>query len=620
MRSFEENLKNLLYQISSSPDEKLNHFMDGSSPERRQAFQEATKNFLIETDFTRVLTHSGIAVENSFFQELLRRLTHHWFSEIYPDKDFRSFFARLNEEIDADGILLKISPSTLERFLAWITPEDEKLRLSMRVKISSSLRILAIRLANHGISWQISDRLNERAELQSSFLEAENQLREFLKNPHFQNFQKFKDYLNLCHEACEYIRSKKSVDGISLDLTFRIVIIQDVCYRLQQLASLYMSLTDPTYRTRIVMLARDVLSAEAESMKVSELFFRYLELVFYQITEYTGQAGGAYIKEDARGYWEMLKKGLIGGVLVGGLAFFKPLASQLNLAPALEALTFSLIYSYIFVLIYFCSGVLATKQPAMTASRIAQSLDAADPSRRFLWQVSEMIRLTFRTQVVAVFGNFIIAFPVAAAVYWLWSWAGLPRLTDDKADYLMESLNPIASFSLYYAALTGGCLALSGILAGASRNWFVFNRIEKRLVKSLPQIKFVTRERAQRIVKWLDQHLTALVSNISLGLMLGSLSVLGFIFALPLDVRHITFASAQLGTSWAHFNFAQPSMDFFMALIGVILIGAINLIVSFGITFSIVLKSRQLTFLQGRELARLCFKRFLKHPLSFLIP
>jgi site-specific recombinase len=319
----------------------------------------------------------------------------------------------------------------------------------------------------------------------------------------------------------------------------------------------------------------------------------------------------------------MAWKGLVGGIVVGLFSISKDFALQLGKAPAIEAFLVSAVYAGIFLLIFVCRGVLATKQPAMTASRIAKEIDsieadcATENDKHYLEELVELLKVTFRTQSVAVLGNVLLAAPVAAGIYWLLNKNGLGT-SETTAHYFITSLHPTNTLTIYYAALTGVCLSLSGIFAGASKNWFIFHDLDDRLRNRLKNS--ISPSLAGKITDWLAKNLASITANVSLGVMLGCMAVLGYIFGLPLDVRHITFASAQVGSALAHFNFQYDSHVLLMAGIGVALIGFVNLIVSFGFTFLVVLKSRRVTFAQHKRLFWMLFKSFLRNPLSFFLP
>lgn len=87
------------------------------------------------------------------------------------------------------------------------------------------------------------------------------------------------------------------------------------------------------------------------------------------------------------------------------------------------------------------------------------------------------------------------------------------------------------------------------------------------------------------------------MGNFLFGVFLGSTATIGYIFGLPIDIRHIAFASANL----AHglFNISADDISWSLILIsilGVALIGLVNLIVSFSLALFVALRSKEVRF------------------------
>ena len=296
--------------------------------------------------------------------------------------------------------------------------------------------------------------------------------------------------------------------------------------------------------------------AELKQFKLRDFFASNFELLAFQITEHTGKAGEHYIARTRQQWFDMLESAMIGGMVVAGIAILKILASKLHLPAGPEALTYGAIYAAGFLLIHTIGGTLATKQPAMTASTLAAALDQEGSTEAGLQNLAEVVVRTVRTQLAALAGNFLLAFPVAVAVCWPLQYFGHPLMDVHKAQSTLESLHGGESLSFVYAAIAGVCLCLSGILAGIADNWFVFNHVGERLRQSELLRRVVGTTGLDRAIHSINHNLGIWVGNGSLGFMLGSMGALGTITGLPIDIRHITFASAQFGAAAASLNFA----------------------------------------------------------------
>jgi hypothetical protein len=72
--------------------------------------------------------------------------------------------------------------------------------------------------------------------------------------------------------------------------------------------------------------------------------------------------------------------------------------------------------------------------------------------------------------------------------------------------------------------------------------------------------------------------------------LLGVTGYIGYLLSLPLDIRHVAFASANLGYTM---SVQMPGVfEFLLYLMFVLLIGAVNLWVSFGLALYVALKAR----------------------------
>jgi site-specific recombinase len=102
--------------------------------------------------------------------------------------------------------------------------------------------------------------------------------------------------------------------------------------------------------------------------------------------------------------------------------------------------------------------------------------------------------------------------------------------------------------------------------------------------------------------------------------MLGTIGQLGVFFGLPVDIRHITFSSA-------NFAFALVGLDHqiswqlaLYSLLGILLIGIVNLGVSFSLAMLVALRSRRVSFGRGSTLVHLLWRRFRSGGRDFSFP
>jgi site-specific recombinase len=309
------------------------------------------------------------------------------------------------------------------------------------------------------------------------------------------------------------------------------------------------------------------------------------------------------------------------GVIIGVMALIKIIISKLHLAPLTEAILFSLNYGLGFMLIHVLHFTVATKQPAMTAAAIAASIDATDTKSKEMSHLIEMIANTVRSQLAAIFGNVCLAIPTAMLIAWCFlSVTGQHFITPEKAHHLLADIDPIRSGALFYAAIAGVCLFLSGLITGYHDNLAVYNKIPQRLRAVNWLRKILGVKRLDAVANYVENNLGALAGNFYFGCLLGGMSAIGILFGLPFDIRHIAFSAAFVGYSSFALDFMLSWQTLAYAALGLTLIAMVNLTVSFSLAIYVALKSRKIRFQQWRILLGQLATRLNQHPAEFILP
>lgn len=340
-----------------------------------------------------------------------------------------------------------------------------------------------------------------------------------------------------------------------------------------------------------------------------------------QVTEHAGRTGEHYITSGRKEYFKMFQSAAGGGFIVGFLSVFKVLIYSLGLAPFGQAFLYSLNYSLGFIGILVSHSTLATKQPAMTAARLAASLDIKDKSGPDLEGLVSLIVRTIRSQFIAVLGNIFLAFPVAFLLAYGYLTAfGSPVANVTKASNLIEELHPLSSPALFHAAIAGFYLFFSGLISGYFDNKNRYSKIAERVAHHPNLKRILGPQWLKKLAHYLDHNLGNLAGNFFLGIFLGSTAFIGMIFGLPLDIRHVTFSSASFGLALATPGVHVNGEIIFFSVLGIILIGVVNLLVSFGFSIVVAIKSRNVRFSQTRQILWLLIVKFYNQPNQFFFP
>jgi site-specific recombinase len=424
-----------------------------------------------------------------------------------------------------------------------------------------------------------------------------------------------------CRETLLKVRKHAPSTGVSISLTQLLVRISQMLNRIDHLLCL-LEAEDQERHLVIVRLFKELVTADNRKYSLRDLFSTHTELLALLVTENAGHTGEHYVTTTRKDYFGMLRSGMGAGLVVGFMALLKVLAGKLSLAPLAAAFVYSMNYSLGFMLVHVLHFTIATKQPAMTASRIAASIsDAQKGKEQNLDGLADLCVNVFRTQFIAIVGNVALSIPTAYALAWLWLWStGAHLASPDKVDHLVHELSPIESLAIFHAAIAGVCLFLSGLISGYYDNKCLYNRIPERLQQRPLLQRLLGQERLDRFSGYIGNNLGALAGNFYFGLMLGSMGTIGFILGLPLDIRHITFSSAYFSFALVGSDHQLPLQTILISLAGVAAIGMTNLIVSFSLALMVALKSRRVRYRQWWPLAVLITRRFLKQPRLFFWP
>jgi site-specific recombinase len=229
----------------------------------------------------------------------------------------------------------------------------------------------------------------------------------------------------------------------------------------------------------------------------------------------------------------------------------------------------------------------------MTASALAHAMDHRINGSIDIGAARALVTQIFRSQIISVMGNLGAVIPATLLIDHLWKIAyGHSLCTTAKALHLLEANHPWHSATAWYAIITGVCLFLSGIVSGYFDNlvdcWHFGERVKSH--NSLQ--KWLGAKRLERYADRLQRNLGSMAGNIFLGVSLALLPFFGQISGLPLDVRHVTLGTGNLMLAASALHFQLTTEQSVGVVLGVALIGTINLIVSFGLSLALAARSR----------------------------
>ena len=232
--------------------------------------------------------------------------------------------------------------------------------------------------------------------------------------------------------------------------------------RLVIILTLLNEMEEETKVNGFVSLIRDIVIMEISPKQLRDFLGGNIQLLAYRITENKRKTGEHYITTGLAEYRDMFVSAAGGGMVVAFMVIIKMMTHHAALPALWEGLLYSLNYAGGFVLIHILGFTVATKQPAMTAAYIAASLDEAKDDEDGYKNFAVMIAAVSRSQLASFAGNLLIVFPVSLSLIFFVNIMGGGYFLDETAARgLLDSVHPILSLSILYAALAGFYLFLA---------------------------------------------------------------------------------------------------------------------------------------------------------------
>lgn len=584
---------------------------------------------------TGLFSDTGILSLDGFWNQLNQRLGAHVLPLIPDHQQLQELFRKVFYQRTDKYWLDYFDEDDWQRLFAVLNQGHSNQPEKTRIKdqLIKALTILSYRISGIGLHPEFINAQPELMEYESPFLVQNREINEFI-----QEYKKRYNTVTLvdsitppdasqalvmleqCHDVVAKIRRSTKRTGVSVSLTYMLALLEQCLERVEILLNMVMDDDDLRYQS-IGLFMADITEAIYSERSVRALLATNSELLALQVTENASKTGEHYVSTDKQGFLAMYKSAAGAGAIIATMATLKILMTRLTMAPLMQAFSYSMNYSLGFMLIHVLHFTVATKQPAMTAAALAATVQQRKGSK--MAQIAELAALIvniIRTQFVAILGNISIAIPVAALITLLWDFAlHEPLMNHAKAAKTLHDLNPFTSLAIPHAAIAGVCLFLSGLLAGYFDNMAVYRKVGPRLKAHVRLSQLMGQERLYRFADYIERNLGALAGNFIFGIMLGSMGTIGFILGLPLDIRHIAFASANFIQGLITIN--DPDIGLIVvSFLGVLLIGLTNLFVSFTLTIIVALRARRVRFEQSKPLAKLVMTHFLTRPSDFFWP
>ena len=588
----------------------------------RLRFQNAFHAMLGETQAVDLFAEAGLHPRESLWSEAVRRMAERVLPSAHEDADLLKLIYRLNPDDRYIPGFLELPDELFARTVRVLTPDNDPLAWHrQRTDLQQSLRLLGTHVAGVGLSPEFRERCHPYQVEKSPFFRIQKFADELASAESaakgLSSLEILREEMTRCRAELEYMREGMEDRGVSTALEFDISTIKRALRRMDCIASVLFASGEAGFR-EVKSLLDDVMRARLEDLSLLAVVKENAGLLARKIVERTGKTGEHYIANAPSEYWNMWKAALGGGLVIVATAAIKLKITVLGLPPFFEGFLAGTNYAVTFLILQALGLALATKQPSMTAATYAKIVRMTQGTER-LEKLTEFISRISRTQLAAAVGNLLtVTFgAVLFARAWLF-WFSKPYLPESSSAYVYETLNPLASGTVLYAALTGAVLWISALAGGWVENFATYNRIPEAIADHPLGWRFDA-DRMRHVANIFERNISAWSTSIVLGYLLGFIPLLGHFFGIPLDVRHVTLstgtlalAAASLGKGWYYRGW------FIHTLFGIGVIFVLNLAVSFGIASWVAFRAYDVSYADRVQLLKYVVKSFFHSPVRFL--
>ncbi len=597
-----------------------------NSREIRARFRDSLAALLAETNGVSLFADSGLPSDRGLLAELSNRALGILLPAPKDYHELARLFVRMYPTGEEVEHFFSQPPENFDRVVALAAPDEHAEQWRPMVEsLVDAFCLLGARVQGLGLSEKLRVRSKPRPVQQSPFYRLTRAGDAFIvalrnREDVLSAEGAWRSTVSGCREELKTIVENMDRRGVHLDVVYALDVIEQSLARVEAIAAVL--LADPGHEKRLAAqrLLGAVIRGRLADRSVMVLLSNSMRLMSKKIVEWAGKTGEHYIALNRAEYWLMWRAALGGGLLTVGTAAIKMMVTHAGFRPFVEGFLAGLNYAVSFVLLQVLGLALATKQPSMTGAALAQiALRCQEIGNDD--ELATYVARIFRTQLAAAMGNILAVAVGAIGLGYLWYVLfGSPLLQKETAEYTLTSLNPIASGTIFYAALTGVILWLSSLVGGWIENWTVYHRLPEAIAEHRLGI-FVKPDRLQRVSQYFSMNISGWGGSIALGYMLGMLPPIGRFFGLPLDVRHVTLSTGTVALGAVSLTWDTiPQGALLWAAMGIAVTFVLNLSVSFYLALRLALKAHGVNLGGNITMLQTIFRAFLRSPGEFFFP
>jgi site-specific recombinase len=581
---------------------------------------------LAETSGLQLFACRGLPSDRGLVGETVDRLSRRLLPAPHDERDLGQLVEFMFPKRRDAEWLHALEPATIEALVAVLQAHDPTILRPLRASVAEAIALLAIRTSALGFSDDLRKRSAPAPLADSPFYRLPRHAQDLARSLDDTREGVLAGHATACRATAEECRGALDGvllaledQGVSVDVVYRVELIVKSLDRMERLlATLAQEGGAPAHDAASKLLAR-LVEDKLRDRNLVEIARTNLRLLARKIIERAGTTGEHYITVSRAEYRNMLISAGGGGLLTAGTAALKFLIGWAKFAPFVEGALAATNYSGSFIVMQLLGMTLATKQPSMTAAALAGALRKAD-ERRDLAEMSTTIARITRSQLAAAIGNIGMVIPACFGLDFAWQRLyGRHFLDEATAHYVLHSLHPFESGTVFYAALTGVLLWTASVGAGWLENWAVYRRLPEAIAEHRIR-RLIGRGIPAWFSRFFARNISGFGGNTTLGVLLGMTPVLGKFFGLPLDVRHVTLSTGALTLgccALGSHSLTEPAFAY--AALGIGIIGVLNFGVSFALAIAVALRAREVQT-NVLRIALATTKQFFRTPLAFFYP
>ncbi|WP_240222420.1 site-specific recombinase [Rheinheimera hassiensis] len=603
-----------------------------NNPRHSAEIGEVLFNWLGEVNIYPALVNLGLFSRSGFLREMGSRLYERFNPAPRDQNDFADVLVQMCDGKSDARWLHKLNKDDMLACFSIVAQHTssavlQKMTAHFREESLYALEMLAIWVAAEEIEPDLM-RLDRRlSSIDSPFIALSREMNLFVESGRRQLMEPGAALHDTAHlqvmmqqsrEQVERLRRRGAGVGSSVSVAHLLERLEQTLDRIDMLLEVLTSDAD-TQPVKVQVMLMVLVEASGEHNSISALWRSSTQMLSKSITINKSGHGEHYITRTRTEFFTLMRSAAGAGVIIALMALIKIYLEGQGFSPLQKSLLVSLNYGLGFVLVHMLHFTIATKQPAMTAASFAQEVERGENGRAVNRKLAGLLIDVNRSQWAAVWGNVSSAILLASSIALLTLViTSTPLLNAEMVQYQLKSLSPVSGLALLYAAIAGVWLFCAGIIAGFFDNRANCLELRLRLYHHPLLKRLLSDSRRQRFADYLHDNYGALAGNFFFGVLLGMTGYLGYLTGLPLDIRHVAFSSANLGYSAVSGEIGI--LNFLLHLVFVLLIGFVNLWVSFTLALAIALRARGTKISRFRLLLKSLWEQAKQQPLQVFFP